>query len=213
MPPGRRYRRPVPGLQRILVVSTTASEADAERLRGELGRDPLVLTAPTPEAERVVSTLGVEPRPEVLLAPVRFPDADRGERLDGLVRSQALRDRFRDVVVVVDPATATLLLRVLAPDQLSAHGAVTVVGLPRGDRPVAVRRALVEGVGLGILSGVTEPLVPVLVLPGLVALAGLALLLAEPWRHIGRELLLAASVAVAVVLVSIVGSTRFPGAW
>ena len=201
----------MPGLQRILVVSTSATPADVDRLRGLLGRDPVVLSAPTGEAKRVVTALDAEPQPEVLLGPVRFPDADRGERLDRLVRSHALADRFRDVVVVVDPATATLLLRVLAPDQLPAGGAVTVVGLPRGDRPASVRRALVGGVALGVVSGLAEPLY--LALPGAVALAGLVLVLVGSWRHVGRELLLAAAVAVAVVLASFVGSTRFPGAW
>jgi hypothetical protein len=199
----------VPGLQRILVVSTSATVADVDRVRGELGRHPLVLTAPTAEAKGVVAALAGEPRPEVLLAPVRFPDADRGERLDGLVRSHALRDRFRDLVVVLDPASATLLLRVLAPDQLPTGGAVTLVGLPRGDRPVVVRRALVVGVLAGVLAGLVQPVL----VPGLVALAGLVLLLVGPWRHVGKELLLAAAVALAVELVSIVGSTRFPGAW
>ena len=201
----------MPGLQRILVVSTTASAADVDRVRDTLGKEPLVLSAPTGEAERVVTALDADPQPEVLLAPVRFPDADRGERLDGLVRSHALADRFRDVVVVVDPATATLLLRVLAPDQLPTGGAVTVVGLPRGDRPASVRRALVGGVLLGVVSGLAEPLY--LALPGAVALAGLVLVLVGPWRHVGRELLLAAAVALAVVLASFVASTRFPGAW
>ena len=201
----------MPGLQRILVVSTSATPADIDRLRDLLGRGPLVLTAPTGEAKQVVTAIDAEPQPDVLLAPVRFPDADRGERLDRLVRSHALTDRFRDVVVVVDPATATLLLRVLAPDQLPAGGAVTVVGLPRGDRPASVRRALLGGVLLGVVSGLAEPLY--LALPGAVALVGLVLVLVGSWRHVGRELLLAAAVGVVVVLASFVGSTRFPGAW
>lgn len=46
----------------------------------------------------MVGAPGPTPRPEVLLAPVRFPDADRGHRLDDLVRVHASRDRFRDVV-------------------------------------------------------------------------------------------------------------------
>ena len=68
----------------------------------------------------------------MLLAPVRFPDVDRGHHLDQLVRRHAVEDRFRDVVVVTDAATVTLLLRALAPDQLPMAGAVTEVGLPRG---------------------------------------------------------------------------------
>ena len=203
----------MPGPQRILVVSTAAGEADLLRIRDVLGRDPVVLTAPTDEAKRVVRTLEVEPQVEVLLAPMSFPHADRGHRLDALVRRYALHDRFRDVVVVTDLATSTLLLRALAPDQLSIGGAVTVVGLPRGDRPVAVRRAAASGLVLGVAAGVAEPLAPILTLPGAVALVGLVLLLVLPWRHLGRELLLSAAIAVAVVLLVVTGSARFPGGW
>lgn len=200
----------MPDHQRIFVVSDTAGEADLPR---DLGRDPVVLTAPTAEAARVVRVLGAEPQVEVVLAPVSFPAADRGHRLDELVRRHALRDRFRDLVVVTDPATATLLLRVLAPDQLPTQGAVTVVGLVRGDRPVAVRRAVVSGVVLGVAAGMVESMVPLLALPGAAALVGLALLLVLPSRHLGRELLLAAAIATVVVLVVVAGSSRFPGAW
>ena len=203
----------MPGRQPIFVVSTTADEAELQRVRDDLGRDPVVLTAPTAEAKRVVSALGVEPHVEVLLAPASFPPADRGHRLDELVRRHALRDRFRDVVVVTDPATATLLLRVLAPDQLAAGGAVTVVGLPRGDRPVAVRRAVAGGVVLGVVTGVAEQQAAVLALPAAVAVVGLGMLLVPHWRHLGRELLLAAGIAVAVLLVVVAGSARFPGGW
>ena len=129
------------------------------------------------------------------------------------MRRHALRDRFRDVVVVTDPATATLLLRVLAPDQLATGGAVTVVGLPRGDRPVAVRRAVAGGVVLGVVTGVAEQQAAVLALPVAVAVVGLGVLLVPPWRHLGRELLLAAGIAVAVLLVVVAGSARFPGGW
>jgi hypothetical protein len=203
----------VPDRQRILVVRTTATEADVRQVRDDLDKNPLVLTAPTAEAKRVVGSLAFEARPEVLLAPVRFPDAERGHRLDELVRRHALQDRFRDVVVVTDPATATLLLRVLAPDQPPARGAVTVVGLPRGDRPVPVRRALVLGLVLGVLAALAERIAPVLALPAATAVAGLVLLLVERWRYLGRGLLLAAAMALLVVLVVIAGSTRFPGAW
>ena len=195
------------------MVSTTADEAELQRVRDDLGRDPVVLTAPTAEAKRVVSALGFEPHVEVLLAPASFPPADRGHRLDELVRRHALRDRFRDVVVVTDPATATLLLRVLAPDQLASGGAVTVVGLPRGDRPVVVRRAVAGGVVLGVVTGVAEQQAAVLALPVAVAVVGLGVLLVPPWRHVGRELLLAAGIAVAVLLVVVAGSARFPGGW
>ena len=179
----------------------------------DLGRDPLVLTAPTSEAKRVIRPLEVEPRVELLLAPVSFPDSNRGHQLDELVRHHALNDRFRDVVVVADPTTSTLLLRVLAPDQLASGGPITLVGLPRGDRPVAVRRALATGLVLGAASGLVGSLVPVLALPGVVALLGLSLLPAQRWRHLGRELLLSGAVAVATVFLLVAGSARFPGAW
>ncbi|WP_193614078.1 hypothetical protein [Nocardioides lijunqiniae] len=197
------------GLQRVLVVSTSAGAAEVAGLRASHGRDPLVLTAPTAEAKRVVLALGADPQVEVSLAPVRFPPADRGHRLDELVRRHALRDRFRDVVVVVDPATATLLLRTLAPDQLPTSGAVTLVGLPRGDRPVAVRRAVVLGVVLGVVAAAADPLL----LLGIAGSVGLVLLLVPPWRHLGRELLLAAAISAAVALALVSSSGRFPGGW
>ena len=203
----------MPGRQRILVVSTTAGAAELVRLKDDLGRDSIVLTAPTSEAKRVVTTLEVTPRVEVLLAPVSTPPADRGHRLDSLVRGHALHDRFREVVVVADEATSTLLLRSLAPDQLSPRGAVTVVGLPRGDRAMAGRRAVVSGLVLGVAAGITEPLAPVLTLPGGVALVGLVLMLVPAQRHVGRELLLAAAIALVVVFVAVAGSARFPGSW
>lgn len=183
------------------------------RLSDDLGRHPVVLTAPTAEAERVVRGLRVEPQVDMLLAPARFPRADRGHRLDELVRRHALRDRFRDVVVVTDPATATLLLRVLAPDQLPTGGAVTVVGLPRGDRPVAVRRAAIAGIVLGIAAALAQPMVPILAVSAVTALGGVALVVVRPVRHLGREMLLAAAICVVVVLVLVAGSARFPAGW
>lgn len=194
------------------MVSTTASADDVRRLRDDLRGDPVVLSAPTAEAKQLVTTLAIEPRPEVLLAPVRFPDADRGHRLDALVRDHALRDRFRDVVVVADPATATLLLRVLAPGQLAIGGAVTVVGLPRADRPVDVRRAVAVGVLVGVLA-LVAPSGALLALPVVVAAAGLALLLVGSWRHHGRGLLVSAGTALVLVFLGVAGSARFPGAW
>ena len=175
------------------------------------------VTAPTAEAKRVVSALSVEsavaPEAEVLLAPTRFPPADRSHQLDSLVRRHALRDRFRDVVVVTDAASSTLLLRALAPDQLATRGAVTVVGLPRGERPVAVGRAVVVGLVLGLAAGVVESVVPLLVLPVVVALLGLGLVLAPAWRHLGREALLAAAISLVAALAVVSGSARFPGSW
>lgn len=203
----------MPDRQRILVVSTTAGESELAPVRDVMSRDPVVLTAPTVEAKRLVRLLGVEPRVETLLAPVSFPPADRGHRLDDLVRRHAVHDRFRDVVVVTDAATSALLLRVLAPDQLPSGGAVTVVGLARGDRPVVVRRALAVALVIAVAAGLAEPSAPILSLPGAVALVGLALLLVARWRHLGRELLLAAAVALGVVVAVVAGSARFPGGW
>lgn len=203
----------MPDHQRIFVVSATGEGSDLSGLPDDAGRAPVALTAPTAEAERVVRRLRVEPEVDVLLAPVRFPHADRGHRLDELVRRHALRDRFRDVVVVTDAASATLLLRVLAPDQLPTGGAVTVVGLPRGERPIAVRRAVLAGLGLGVIAALAQTWLPILVLPAATALVGAGLMVGETRRHVGRELLLAAAISVAVVLVLVAGSARFPGGW
>ena len=200
-------------LQRIFTVSVQASTKDVERLRARLGSSVRVLTAPTVEARRVVEALGREPVPEVLLAPVRFPDVDRGYRLDELVRRHAVEDRYRDLVVVADPATLTLLLRVLAPDQLPEAGPVTEVGLPRAPRPVPLGKAAAGGVGLAVVAGVLSPVLAPWVLPALVALAGLALLVVPGRRYLGQALLIAAAVSVVVTLMAIAGSARFPGAW
>ena len=199
--------------QRIFVVGTQAGDDEVSRLRSSLGANAVVLTAPTAEAKRVVTGLRVEPVPDVLLAPVRFPDADRGHRLDELVRRSAVEDRFRDVVVVTDPATVTLLLRTLAPDQLPMAGAVTEVGLPRGARPVPLVQAALGGGVLAFVSLLAANVIPFWVLPLLVVVAGLALLLVPRRRHLGEALLIAVAVAVAVSLLSIAGSSRFPGSW
>ena len=203
----------MPDHQRIFVVSSTAGDAELGRLRGSLGRDPVVIAAPTAEAARVVRVLRADPRMELLLAPVGIPDVDRGHRLDELVRRHALQDRFRDVVVVSDPGTSALLLRDLAPGQESAEGAVTIVGLVRGDRPIVVRRAVTLGLVLGVAISFVEPLGPILMLLGAVTIVGLALLLVARWRHVGRELLLSAVVAFGVVLAVVAGSARFPDGW
>ena len=199
--------------QRIFVVSTQAGAPDVARVRKALGHEAIVLTAPTGEAKHVVEGLGREPVPEVLLAPVKFPDVDRGHRLDEVVRRHAVADRFRDVVVVADPATVTLLLRVLAPDQLPAAGPVTEVGLPRGSRPVPLGRAVVGGVALAVATGLLVDAIPFWVLPALVVVAGVALLLVPRWRYVGHALLIATGVAVLVSLLAIAGSSRFPGSW
>lgn len=199
--------------QRIFVVGAQASDDEVARLRASMGRSVVVLTAPTAEAKRVVTGLGVEPVPDALLAPVRFPDVDRGHRLDQLVRRHAVEDRFRDVVVVTDAATVTLLLRALAPDQLPMSGAVTEVGLPRGARPVPLVQAALGGAGLAFVSVLAANAMPFWVLPLLVILAGLVLLLVPRHRHLGEALLISVAVAVAVSLLSVAGSSRFPGSW
>ena len=203
----------MPDLQRIFVVSAPVDGADLTRLVDAVGRNAVVLTAPTPEAAQVVRALGATPLVELLLAPVSYPDVDRGHRLDELVRRHAIRDRFRDVVVVTDRASSTLLLRVLAPDQLADRGPVVTVGLPRGGRPVDGRRAVVSGLVLGAVAYQADPAVWILVLPFLAAVLGAVLLLPRPVRHIGQEVLLAAGIAVVVALAIAAGSARFPAGW
>jgi hypothetical protein len=182
-------------------------------VRKALGHEATVLTAPTAEAKHVVEGLGRDPVPDVLLAPVRFPGVDRGHRLDELVRRHAVADRFRDVVVVADPATVTLLLRVLAPDQLPGAGPVTEVGLPRGSRPVPLGRAVAGGVALAVVTGLLANAIPFWVPPALVVLTGVALLLVPRRRYVGNALLIATGVAVLFSLLAIAGSSRFPGSW
>lgn len=220
-PPRRRahrYGRHVSDHQPIHVVSTSAAAADVDRLRARLGRDVLVLTAPTAEARRVVEPLvrgrgGTTTRPDVALAPVRFPDVDRGHRLDDLVRAHAVHDRFRDVVVVADPATVTLLLRVLAPDQLPEEGPVTRVGLPRGERPVPFVPTLAAGAGLAAVFGLLGTVLAWWVAPLLVVLAGLVLLVVPGQRTWGLTVLAASGIAAVVDFLAIAGSSRFPGTW
>ena len=60
MPATPRRLADVPDHQRILVVSTDASDSDLSRLKSDLRRNPAVVTAPTAEAKRVVSALSVE---------------------------------------------------------------------------------------------------------------------------------------------------------
>lgn len=212
-----RYRRSVADLQHIFVVTAQAGTAEIAALRARLGRDVTVVTAPTAEAKRVVEALARGPEqppvPDVLLAPVRFPDADRGHQLDDLVRRHAVADRWRDVVVVADPATVTLLLRVLAPDQLPSAGPVTEVGLPRGTRPVPVAHALVGGVLLALVSGLLGSVLPVWVLPLLAVVAGTVLLAVPARRHLGETVLIGVAVALLVSVLAIAGSSRFPGSW
>ena len=199
--------------QRILVVSTRADAAEVGRVRAGIGSSAVVITAPTADGKRIVQGLGHTAHPEVVLAPVRFPDVDRGHRLDEVVRRHAVGDRFRDVVVVADPSTITLLLRVLAPDQLPAAGPVTEVGLPRGPRPVPLGRAAAAGVGLALLVSLLSAVVPVWVLPAVAAAGGLVLLALPGRRWLGLSVLIAVAVALGVSLLAIAGSARFPGAW
>ncbi len=199
--------------QRILVVSTQADATEVARVRAGIGSSAVVITAPTADGKRIVQGLGHTAHPEVVLAPVRFPDVDRGHRLDEVVRRHAVGDRFRDVVVVADPSTITLLLRVLAPDQLPAAGPVTEVGLPRGPRPVPLGRAAAAGVGLALLVSLLSAVVPVWALPALAAAGGLVLLALPGRRWLGLSVLIAVAVALGVSLLAIAGSARFPGAW
>jgi hypothetical protein len=199
--------------QRILVVSTQADAGDIARVRADIGSSAVVITAPTADGKRVVQGLGHTAHPEVVLAPVRFPDVDRGHRLDEVVRRHAVADRFRDVVVVADPATITLLLRVLAPDQLPASGPVTEVGLPRGPHPVPLGRAAAAGVGLALLASLLSAVVPVWALPALATVVALVLLALPGRRWLGLSVLIAVAVALGVSLLAIAGSARFPGAW
>lgn len=210
---GRRYGRSVTDYQRIFVVSTQIDATEAAGLSARLGRSVLVLTAPTGEAKRLVEGIGREATPDVALAPERFPDVDRGHRLDVFVRRHALADRQRDVVVVGDPATVTLLLRVLAPGQLPERGPVTMVSLPRAAAPVALREVAAGGVVLAVLTGILAAVLPFWLLPTAVVVVGLALLLVPRRRRIGRTLLLATAAAVVVAMLAIAGSARFPGSW
>ena len=199
--------------QRIFVVGTQIGDADVAALRKRLGKVVTVLVAPTGDAARVVQVLGHEATPDVMLAPERFPGVDRGHRLDELVRRHALGDRQRDVVVVADPATVTLLLRVMAPGQLPERGPVTVVLLPRAAAPVSLVHVAAGGVALAALTGLMAAVLPFWLLPGLVVLAGLALLLVPRHRRAGQTLLLVTGAAAVVGMLAIAGSARFPGAW
>jgi len=203
----------VTDFQRIFVVGTQIGDADVAALRKRLGKVVTVLVAPTGDAARVVQVLGHEATPDVMLAPERFPGVDRGHRLDELVRRHALADRQRDVVVVADPATVTLLLRVMAPGQLPERGPVTVVSLPRAATPVSLVHVGAGGVLLAALTGLLATVLPFWLLPGLVVLVGLALVLVPRHRRSGQTLLLATGAAAVVALVAIAGSARFPGAW
>lgn len=196
--------------QRIFVATTQADGTDVAAVRRRLSAKAIVLAAPTAEAKRVVARLGCDVVPELVLAPVPHPGVDRGHRIDEVVRRHAVADRFRDVVVVADPATVVLLLRVLAPEQLPTGGPVTEVGLPREARPVPVRAALAGGVALALLVLALSPVLPIWQVPALGLVPGLALLLLPRLRHVGYALLIALGVALVMSLMVIAGSNRFP---
>lgn len=199
--------------QRIFIVTTEIRGAEIGALRKRLGATATVLTAPTAEAKAVVTGLGRKPAPEVVLAPVTYPDVDRGHRLDDLVRRHAVADRLRDVVVVADPATVTLLLRVIAPGQLASSGPVTLVSLPRASDPVPFGKVVIGGAVLAVLSGLVDPFLPLPFFLGLIMLVGLALLLSPRQRRNGQAVLLSLVVATIVALLGIASSARFPGGW
>lgn len=199
--------------QSIFVVTTEIREAEIVALRKRLGSTALVLTAPTAEAKAVVAGLGRQPSPEVILAPVAYPDVNRGHRLDDLVRRHAMADRLRDVVVIADRATLTLLLRVIAPGQLASGGPVTLVSLPRATTPLSLGRVAAGGVALALLCWILNPILPIPVLLGLVVLIGLTLLLVPQQRRTGQALLLSVGVAVIVALLVVSSSARFPAGW
>ena len=66
---------------------------------------------------------------------------------------------------------------------------------------------------LAFVAVLAANVIPFWVLPLLAVLAGLALLLVPRRRHLGEALLISVAVAIAVSLLSIAGSSRFPGSW
>ena len=75
-----------------------------------------------------------------------------------------------------------------------------------------VQAALGGGL-LAFVAVLAANVIPIWVLPLVVVVAGLALLVVPRRRHLGEALLIAVAVAVAVSLLSIAGSSRFPGSW
>lgn len=187
-------------MQRIVLVPTGAA-GDAV----PVPRRALVLVAPDPGAIAWARRTGLPTEPLTAVP---------GPALENQVRSRAVADRWRDLVVVADAATVRALAASLCnlPGSSALAGAddVVTVGLPRGERAV---RPLHVVVGSGLLALLTLLLIDrvyPLLLPGAVAAAGLALL---PWRgsrHLARTLLAAAGIAAILVFVLVAGSTRFP---
>lgn len=195
------------GLQRVVVVSTSAPDAEVDALRAD---SPMTLCAPTAEAKRVVQRLALDPRPETLLAPVRLADGHRSQALERLVRTHASADRFRDVVVICDPDTARLVIKVIG-DSATPVLPVTELGLPRGERPPQpVWWGLVGALVLAIVSGLLSTVLHPLALPLLVALAGGVLWLSPARRPLARTLLLVAGVGALLLLLGITSARRFP---
>lgn len=201
-------------LQRVMLLPGATGGDGAGR--PAVPRSALVLTAPDAAARARAVSLG---RPVVVsqeLAEGRPGEssAERAHRLDTLVRSHAVSDRWRDLVVVADPDTlrdvATGLCSLPDATMWSGAAEVVTVGLPRGTRPVRVLPTLVGALVVALLAlpllGRFHPLL----LPGLVAVGGVALL---PWavtRHAARTLLAVAGLATLVVFLGVAGAGRFP---
>lgn len=196
-------------LQRIILVPTGAAQPEFNR-----PRRGVVLAAPDPAAQALATTTGLPVVTSPELADAGRVDAARMQRLETLVRGHAVSDRFRDVVVVTDAETVravtTGLCALPGASTLPGGPEVVIVGLPRAARPVQVGHVLV---GAGLVTLVTlltiGSLYP-LVVPAVVAVAGLALL---PWtgsRHLGRTLLAQGGLAAVIVFVVVAGSGRFP---
>ena len=83
--------------------------------------------------------------------------------------------------------------------------------MPAAGGAEALRILRDHGVDDGVL--LLDPSLPFLALPVAAAVLGLVLLLAPPARHVGRELLLSAAVAVVVAFAIVAGSARFPDGW
>ena len=199
--------------QRIFVVGAQAGADEVARLRSSLGSDVVVLTAPTVEAKRVVTASGSSRCPTCCSRRSGSPTSTAGTASTSWSAAMRCEDRFRDVVVVTDPATVTLLLRALAP---------TSCRWPAPSRRSACRAARVPyrwcrrrwAAACSPSWRCSPPnVIPIWVLPLLVVVAGLVLLLVPRRRHLGEALLIAVAVAAAVSLLSIAGSSRFPGSW
>jgi hypothetical protein len=197
-------------LQQVVLLPSSGERFAASRLRRAV-----VLSAPEAEARARAETLGLPVLvcPELAAEPGGVPDG-HPHRLDALIRGHAVADRWRDLVVVADPATlhaaaAGLCGPTAAPPPADAEG-VVVVGLPRGSPPVPWAAVAVGAVVVAGLVGLTQDRLHPLVLPGLAAGVGLTLVLPERTRRAGRSLLAVAALAAVLVLVVVAGASRFP---